>query len=207
MTLIYIPYTIYKQMKKQVATLTSNILNPYLVSLAVILLLSFESTSSVLEAIKWSLILIALSILPVFSVIVYLVRNDRLEGLFINVRKQRTKIYLLAGVCAGVGCVILPYLGAPKMLVATFIAGLSATVIFMAINLIWKISLHTAIIAASVTVLVILYGSIAAVTVVLPPLIAWARIESEHHSLAQVTAGALLAALIVVAVFYPFGLV
>jgi len=194
-------------MKKQVATLTSNILNPFLVSLAVILLLSFEATSSIVEALKWSLILIALSILPVFSVIIYLVRNDRLEGLFINVRKQRTKIYLMAGVCAGAGCAILLYLGAPKMLVATFVAGLLATVIFMAINLIWKISLHTAIIAASVTVLFILYGSIAAVTLVLPPLIGWARIESEHHSLAQVTAGALLAALIVVAVFYPFGLV
>jgi len=123
-------------MRKRVATLTSNVLSPFLVILAVILLLSFQSTTSILEALKWTLILIVLSILPVFLVIVYLVHNDRLEGLFINVRKQRTKIYLLAGVCSGVGCVILPYLGAPKMLVAAFVAGLSASVIFMAINLI-----------------------------------------------------------------------
>ena len=194
-------------MRKRVATLTSNILNPFLVILAVILLLSFQSTTSILEALKWTLILIVLSILPVFLVIVYLVHNDRLEGLFINVRKQRTKTYLLAGVCSGAGCVILLYLGAPEMLVAAFVTGLSATVLFMGINLIWKISLHTAIIAASVTVLVILYGSIAMATVVLLPLMAWARIELEHHSLAQVTAGTLLAALIVIAVFYPFGLV
>lgn len=194
-------------MRKRIANLTSNILNPFLVSLVVILLLSFKATSSVLDALKWSLILIAISILPVYLVIVYLVRSERVEGFFISVRKQRTKIYLLAGTCAGVGCAILPYWGAPLTLVATFVAGLSAAVVFMCINLRWKISLHTAFVAASVTVLVILYGWIAAVTVVLVPLIAWARIGLEHHSLAQVATGALLAALIVVVVFYLFGLV
>jgi len=145
--------------------------------------------------------------LPVFLVIIYLVRNRRLESPFINVRKQRTKIYLLAGVCAGVGCIIFYYLGAPKELIATFVAGLSAVVVFMCVNLLWKISLHTAFVTASVTVLIILYGSIVAATVVLVPLIAWSRIELKHHSLAQVITGALLAALIVVVVFYLFGLV
>ena len=194
-------------MRERIASLTSNILNPFLVSLILILLLSLKSASSALDAVKWSLISIAVSILPVFSVIIYLVRKQKLESPFINVRKQRTKIYLLAGVCAGVGCIILPYLGAPKELMATFVAGLSAVVVFMCVNLLWKISLHTALVTASVTVLIILYGSIAAVTVVLVPLIAWSRIELKHHSLAQVTAGALLAALIVVVVFYLFGLV
>ena len=85
---------------------------------------------------------------------------------------------------------------------AAFAAGLSAIVIFMCINLWWKISLHTAFVAASVTVLVILYGWGAAITVALVPLMAWSRIELEHHSLAQATTGALLAALIVVVVFY-----
>ena len=194
-------------MRKRIASLTSNILNPFLVSLVLILLLSFKSTPSTLDAVKWSLISIAVSILPVFSVIIYLVRNHRLESSFIITRRQRTKIYLLAGVCAGIGCIIFPYLGAPPTLRATFVAGLSAVVVFMCVNLLWKISLHTAFVTASVTALIILYGSIAAVTVVLIPLIAWSRIELKRHSLAQVAAGALLAALIVVVVFYLFGLV
>ncbi len=194
-------------MRERIANLTSNILNPFLVSPVLILLLSFKSTSCTLDAVKWSLISIAVSILPVFGVIIYLVRKQKLESPFINVRKQRTKIYLLAGVCAGIGYIILHYLGAPKELIATFVAGLSAVVVFMCVNLLWKISLHTAFVTASVTVLIILYGSIAAVTVVLVPLIAWARIELKYHSLAQVIAGALLAALIVVVVFYLFGLV
>ena len=194
-------------MRERIANLTSNILNPFLVSLVLILLLSFRSTSSAFDAVKWSLVSIAISIVPVFSVIIYLVRKQRLESPFINVRKQRTKIYLVAGVCAGIGSIIFPYIGAPLTLRAAFVAGLSAVVVFMCVNLLWKISLHTAFVTALVTVLIILYGSIAAITVVLVPLIAWSRIELKHHSLAQVIAGALLAALIVVVVFYLFGLV
>ena len=193
-------------MRKRIANLTSNILNPFLVSLVLILLLSFKSTSSTLDAVKWSLISIAASSLPVFSVIVYLVRSGRLDTIFTNVRGQRTKIYLLAGVCTGVGCIILHYLGAPLVLVATFVAGFSGVIIFMCINLFWKISLHTAFITASVIVLIILYGPIAAGTVVLVPLIGWARIELKHHSLAQVATGALLAASIVTVVLYLFGI-
>ncbi len=194
-------------MRERIASLTSNILNPFLISLILILLLSFKSTSSALDAVKWSLISIAASILPVFLVIIYLVRNQRLESPLIITRRQRTKIYLLAAVCAGIGCIIFPYLEAPLTLIATFVAGLSAVVVFMCVNLLWKVSLHTAFVTASVTVLIILYGSIAAVTVALVPLIAWSRIKLKHHSLAQVAAGALLAASIVVVVFYLFGLV
>ncbi len=143
----------------------------------------------------------ALSVLPVLIVVVYLVRNGKLDAVFTIVRGQRTKIYLLAGLCALVNCIILVYLRAPSILVAAFIAALSAIVIFMCINLWWKISLHTALVAASVTVLVMLYGWTAATTVALVPLTAWARIELQHHSLAQAAIGALLAALIVVVVF------
>ncbi len=194
-------------MRERIANLASNILNPFLASLVIILLLSFEATSSILDALKWSLILIALTILPVYALIIYLVRSKRVESLFIHVRKQRTKVYLLAGVCVGLGYTILHYLGAPQMLMATSAAGLSVIVVFVCINLRWKISIHTAFIAALVAILIILYGWIAAVTVLLVPLIAWARIELAHHSLAQVVTGALLATLIVVAVFYSFGLV
>jgi len=194
-------------LRERIANLTSNTLNPFLVSIVLILLLSFKSTSSAFDAAKWSLISVIIIILPVLLVIIYLVRNQKLESPFVIARRQRTKIYLLAGACAGIACIIFPLLGAPKELMAAFVAGLSALIVFMCINLSWKISIHTAFVTASVTVLIILYGAIAATTVVLVPLTAWSRIELNHHSLAQVTAGALLATLIVVVVFYLFGLV
>ena len=194
-------------MRIRLAQLTSNILNPFLVSLVVLILLSFKSASGTFDALRWASISIALSILPVFAVIVYLVHNKKLEGIFVSPRRQRNNVYLLATVCAVVGCILLSYLGAPRVLMAAFVAGLSAIIVFMGINHWWKISVHTAFVGASVTVLIIIFGSIAAVTAVLFPLIAWARVEMEQHSPAQVATGAFLAVLIVVVVFYLFGLV
>jgi hypothetical protein len=194
-------------MRKRLSELTSNVLNPFLVSFVVIVLLSFESTSSTSDALKWSLISIALSVLPVFVAVVYLVRNHKLDGIFISSRRQRNKIYLLASACAVVGCIVLRFLGAPTLLLATFVAGLAAIFIFMWINLLWKISLHTAFISASVTVLIIVYGAVGALTVVLIPPVVLARTEMRLHSPAQVASGALLSAVIVVLVFQYYGLI
>ncbi len=190
--------------RERVASLISNILNPFWVSLATILLLSFYSTSSPLDAIRWTLISAAVSILPVFAVIVYLIRNGKLDAAFANGRAQRTRIYLVASLCGLAGCIVLAYLRAPPLLMAAFISGLATMVIFMCINLWWKISLHTALVTASATVLLILYGWIALLSVALIPLTAWARMELKIHSLPQTAIGALLAALIVYAAFYPF---
>ena len=191
-------------MRKRIARLTSVILHPILLMLVMLFLLSFVSAPSTLDAIRWALISVALSILPVMLSLVYLVRSGRLDSFFTIVRRQRTKVYLLAGAYAIVGCVILSYLGAPSILLAAFATGISTTLIFMFINLRWKISLHTALVGASVTVLVILYGWLALVTAALVPLTVWSRIELNHHSLAQAATGALLASLIAVTVFYPF---
>ncbi len=195
---------IQTDIRKRIANLTSYILNPLLLGMVMIVLLSFASTSSTSDAIKWALISIALTVLPVFLVIIYLVWHGKLDAIFINIREQRTKIYLLGGICTIIGFTTLNLLRAPSMLVSAFTTGLSITAIFMFINLWWKISLHTALASALATILLILYGRIAIVTVALIPLTGWARIELKSHSIAQVATGALLAALIVIVVFRHF---
>ncbi len=194
-------------MKRRFAHLTSTILNPFIVSLAVVVFLSFQSTSSVGDGLKWSLLLIGFTLLPIFLVILYLVHKDKVDGIFIMVRQQRHQIYLVASMCTVACCVILFSLHAPLVLVATMVAALSAILVFMLINFSWKISLHTAFAAGSVTVLIITYGATGAFAAVLVPPIAWSRIELKYHSLTQTVAGALLSALIVFVVFHLFGLI
>jgi len=194
-------------MRKRVAELTSTILNPFFVAVVVIVLVSFGSAASMLDAIRWMLISIALSILPIYLVLIYLVRVNRLDSIYVHAPRLRTRIYVLAVVLAGAGYIILVSLGAPVRLIALFVAGFATAVIFACINLWWKISLHTASVAALVTVMIILYGLVAAVSIPLIPLVAWARAELKYHSLAQGIAGALLATVILVAVFYIFGLI
>ena len=188
-------------MRLKLARIATNVLNPFLLSLLILVLLAMESTSSTDDAIKWSLIGLALSVFPVFTVVVYLVSKKKIDGIFINPRRQRHRIYLLAILCAIIGYFVLVALGAPQLLVTTFITGLVAVIVFMIINLFWKISLHTAFITASVTVLIIVYGTGAAWTVLFVPLVAWARIEMRLHTPAQVFCGALLASAIVIIIF------
>ena len=194
-------------MKERLSRLTSNILNPFLVSLIVMLLLAFKDAASTTDAIKWVLISVVLSVLPVLVVVIYLVRCKKLNGIFINPREQRNGIYILASVLGAISCGVLWYFRAPKLLAVTFTAGLVAIVIFMAINYFWKISLHTAFMAAAVAVLIMVYGVTVAWTFILLPLVAWSRMELKQHSAMQVMTGAILAAAIVVGIFRGFGVV
>jgi hypothetical protein len=194
-------------MKKTLAGLTTNVINPFLMSFIVIVLLAFKGTDSAAAAVKWASIATALSVLPVLVVVFFLVRRKKLDGIFVNPRWQRTGIYLLASALGAIGYGLLWYLEAPALLVATFAAGFAAIVIFMWINLSWKISLHTAFLAGAVAILIIVYGVAATWTVLLLPPVAWARMELKQHSLMQVAAGTLIAAAVVVGIFWGYGLV
>ena len=194
-------------MRRKLAVITSNILNPFLLSFAVIVLLSFKSTSNPWEAFKWSAISIGLSVLPIFVIVIYLVQKGKLDNIFINLRKQRTKVYLLSGAWAGIGCLVLFLMRAPTVIVATFIVGLVAALIFMGINLLWKISIHTAFASASITLMIIMYGGAGVLAALMLPPVAWARIEMKLHSPAQVIGGALLSAVITLLIFHAFGLI
>jgi membrane-associated phospholipid phosphatase len=194
-------------MRETLARLTTNIINPFLTSFIVMVLLAFHDTAGTGEALKWAAISLVLSVLPILGVVLCLVWRKRLDGIFVNPRQQRKVIYLIASALGAVGFLVLRYCGGTGLLEATFAAGLAAIVVFMLINLFWKISLHTAFVSGAVAVLIIVYGAAAAWTVVLLPPVAWARMALKQHSAVQVAAGAVLAAAIVTAVFWGYGVV
>jgi membrane-associated phospholipid phosphatase len=193
--------------KNHIARLTSIIVNPFMVHIIMILIISFKSTDSTAEGVRWFLIPIAISTVPIFIIVLYLVRYNKVDSFFIKIRSQRDKVYILSLVLMVIACAVLFFLRAPVMLVALFIAIFIAGLVFACVNRWWKISIHVASISAAVTALVILYGPVAAWTILLVPLVAWARVEMEHHSLAQVLAGGLLSSLILLLVFLFFNLV
>ena len=194
-------------MRQRIARLTSSILNPFLVSFITVILLSWNATNSLADALKWTAIALVLSVLPVFAFVVYQVRRRRLDSIFPETQGQRNKIYILATFVGAAGCGVLWAFDAPELLTITFTAGLAAIIIFMSINFYWKISLHTAFIAAAATVLTLVFGVQVAWVFVLLPLVAWARLELKMHTPAQVAAGAALAAAIVTGMMWGFGVV
>jgi membrane-associated phospholipid phosphatase len=193
-------------MKETLAKLTTNILNPFLICFVVIVLLAFTGSDNAIEAVKWASIATALSVLPVLVVVLFLVRRKKLDGVFGNTRRQRIGLYLLATALGAMGFGLMLYLNAPFQLWETFAAGLAAILIFMGVNLFWKISLHTAFIAGAVTILIIVYGAAVAWVVILLPPVAWARVALKQHSWLQAVAGAIIAAVVVGMVFWGYGI-
>ena len=193
-------------MIKSSARLVSNILNPFLVSFTVIAVLAFKSTDSTADAFKWLAIAVVLSVLPVLAFVIYMVRTKKLDGIFINPREQRNKIYPLATLLGVVGAAIMWVADAPELLFVTFVTGLAAVVIFMTINLWWKISLHTGFIAAAAAIIVIVFGVKISWIALGVPLVGWARLELKLHTWQQITGGAILAAAVTVIFFQAFGI-
>jgi len=196
-----------KETRTRLASLISNILNPFLMSLVAFILLAFKSRSSVLSAVRWSLVLTTISLAPILLIAAYLVRKGKLDNLFRSVRQQRTELYLLAGAVTAVDYVILLFINAPRLLVAGMGVGLIGLMIFMCINFWWKISLHTAFATALAIVTGILYGWIAGVAAIPLVLVGWSRVELREHSVAQVIAGALFATVIGLVGFRLFGII
>jgi membrane-associated phospholipid phosphatase len=194
-------------MKETLAKITTNIINPFLTSFIVLVVLAFRDTTATGEALKWAAISVVLSVLPVLGVVLCLVWRKKLDSIFVNPRQQRTVVYLLASALGAVGFLVLRYAGGPKLLEATFAAGLAAIVVFMLINLFWKISLHTAFMSGTVAVVIMVYGAAVVWTLVLLPPVAWARMALKQHSAVQVAAGAVLASAMVIIVFWGYGVV
>ena len=194
-------------MRKNLAQLISHTLNPFIVSAAIIILLAFRETTGTLEAIKWVAISLAVSVLPTLIVVIYLVRSKRMDGFFNTTREQRNVVYLLASGLGAIGCGLLWYLNAPELLAVTFTAGLISIILFTAINYFWKISLHTAFMTASLTIVITICGAVALWTLIFLPPVAWARIELKQHSVIQVVVGGILAVLVVVGIFWGFGII
>jgi membrane-associated phospholipid phosphatase len=192
-------------MRQRIARLVSNTFNPFLVSFVIIVLLVLHTAKSPSGVFKWAAIALVFSVLPVFGFMVYQVRRKKLDSIFPEGQGQRNMIYLMSSLLAAVGCAVMWYLNAPRLLTVSFIAGLLAVLVFMLINIYWKISLHTAFISAAAAVLTLVFGVKVAWLFLLVPLVAWSRLELKMHTPAQVGAGAVLAAAIVSGVLWGFG--
>jgi membrane-associated phospholipid phosphatase len=194
-------------MKQKIARWTSGLLNPFIVCFISIILVTIHATDSTANAFKWMAIALICSIAPVFAFLYLQVKRKKLESIFPEGQSQRKLVYLIATVVAAIGYGVMWYLEAPRLLQISFLGGLLAVIIFMVINIFWKISLHAAFVSAAAVVLTVVFGAGAVWVFALLPLIGWSRLELKMHTLAQVIAGAALAAFIIVGVYWGLGVV
>jgi membrane-associated phospholipid phosphatase len=193
--------------RTRLATLISDGLNPLVIGLTLLAFVSFDATDNAAEALKWFFLVTGLCFMPVLLIALYLVRTGRMDALFSNRRHQRHRIYVIGLFFNVLAITFLTWLNAPDILIAALVAGLVSVVSFAFINLWWKISVHASVASALVTVLLVLYGWTAAVSLLLIPLMSWARVVLAQHTVGQVAAGSILSAVIVLVTFGQYNII
>ncbi len=175
------------------ATVTSRVLSPTLV-LAVLSPVVGGLAAGVPAGVGWGLLaMVFTAVIPAVIVDVG-VRQGRYTDHHLRRREQRAVPLTLAAVSVTTGAVVLALVGAPRAIVALQVAVLTTLVVATAVTLVWKISFHLAVVAASATALALVGGPWWSLAWLAVPVSAWARLRLRAHTPAQVVAGAIVGA-------------
>jgi membrane-associated phospholipid phosphatase len=122
------------------------------------------------------------------------VRRGRWDDRYVGAKGPRLIVlaFIIASVAAGLA--LLVGLGAPGELSGYVGCMLVSVAVLAAITTVWKISIHCAVAAGSVTILTLLLGPWLLPAYLLVALTGWSRVMLKDHTTAQVIAGSLLGA-------------
>jgi membrane-associated phospholipid phosphatase len=120
------------------------------------------------------------------------VRRGQWADRYVGAKRPRLIVlgFIIASVATGLA--LLAGLGAPGELTGYFGCMLGSVALLAAITTVWKISIHCAVAAGSVTILALLFGPALVPAYLLVALTAWSRVTLKDHTAAQVIAGSLL---------------
>ena len=188
----------------RLARLVTEIFAPAVWAAAMPLIVVAGAGVGLLAAGGWGLLTVVFSAVIPYGVIWLGVRRGQLTDHHIGKREQRRKplVFGLASVLTGL--ILLIVLDAPSQLVGLVLVMLAVLLAATAVNLKWKLSAHTAVSGASVTVLTLAYGWAPLGAFLLVAAIGWSRVKLRDHTTAQVIAGACLGVILAAAVFTPF---
>jgi membrane-associated phospholipid phosphatase len=122
------------------------------------------------------------------------VRRGRWHDRYVGAKRPRLTVLAFIIASVAVGLALLVGLGAPGELSGYLACMLSSVAVLAAITTVWKISIHCAVAAGSVTILALLFGPRLAPAYLLVALTAWSRVIVKDHTPAQVVAGSVLGA-------------
>jgi membrane-associated phospholipid phosphatase len=173
----------------------STVFNPFLTSLALFVILAGTRSHSTPDF--WVLLfnsVLFTSIIPMLFVF-WLYATDRISDLDMSIREERERVFVAFVLCFALGTVDLWLIGAPRIMTAAMAGYALSSLVVQWITRYWKISTHALGITAPLVALCAIFGSGPIPFLVLIPIVCWARVYLRAHTLAQVLAGAGLAAI------------
>ena len=193
------------KMKNKVAFIISRIFelpNLFLVST----FLLFQKNEVDLNEI-WVWLLLTMLFLVIAPISYYLYAREKgiISDLDMTKREQRTGFYIIAILSSLILLVLTFIWKAPQVLKFFTLAILVNYFFFAAVNLYWKISLHTGFVTVACVILTLFLGKIWILSFILVFIVGWSRYILQKHTLAQLFGGSFASGLITYIIFKIFG--
>lgn len=187
----------------------SNIMNPYPITLALLLAVAYTSSLNLRAFASWAFVIfLSFIALPLGYIFVKNITSKnnklRLQEPTAFFRGHRNQIWILGVVSLGILIPSLIFLGASTNLYATFAALLGTSLAIALVNRYFKASFHLAVITSVVVIVALIWGYEVLPVIAIIPLVGWARYSLRQHTLYQLAAGFGLAIVISVPILFYF---
>ncbi|MET7418387.1 phosphoesterase PA-phosphatase [Dactylosporangium sp. NPDC005555] len=186
---------------QRVARVVTEVLAPAVLVSVLLVLLAVHGAPSVGRGLLLGVVAAVFeSVLP-FLYILRGVRRGDLTDRHVGDHRQRRGPLLVGLGSVSVGFVVLVGLDAQRELLAAVVAGGVGLIVAAVVNHWWKMSIHTAVAAGAMVILMLVYGWPMVATAPLVGAVGWSRVALKDHTVAQVVVGAIVGAAVAGGVF------
>lgn len=187
----------------RISQFISTVLNPITLLFPVAYLLVLRQTGNKELALFWEVISV-IFILIVSIFILIGVEEKIFSDFDISKRKQRPLLFTFTIGLSAIYTILLYLLKAPSILFVVAFTLILGLIVFEVVNRVTKASIHVGTIAAFATSVSIVYGGFFYLSLLLIPVVAWARIRTRNHTEKQTVIGGTLGVLITLVVYVIF---
>jgi hypothetical protein len=193
--------------KPFLAEFISKLTNPCILSVVMLLAILLTKSERLIDLFWWITPLFLLLVaLPIIYVYLRIFRNPVYRQarpdltLFL---KRHPKDILALGVICGLPCwLALKYLSAPILMLDTMAALLAISLVIAVVNLSYHASFHLAAITTLVYMAIVSWGYLFIASIILIPVVAWAKYQIKDHTVLQLVAGFILATAVTSIILY-----
>jgi membrane-associated phospholipid phosphatase len=185
--------------------LLSQVFHPILMNVLMFLIAGYYGVTDHAAGLAWIGACILALVLPPTLFYTIRLRQGVYGNRDVSIRQQRNELYLVGFVWVLLATAVLIPLGVPIPLLAVMVIVLALGMIGGGVNLFWKISVHSASVAAVATVALLYMRNLGIALWICALAVGWARVRTSNHTPSQVLAGFLAAAMVVLVVFQILG--